>query len=213
MKMEAGKEKKDEAEEIPVRIVDRRRFHHMADLEAGEGETSEAEGGEELVPRRPAYVEELEERLRASEQRSEETLSAYRRGQAEFEQIRARLDRDFLARVGEAKTRVLCRMLEVADEMERALASSQQDDDESPLAVGLSLIGKKLFSVLHDEGVERLDLEGQPFDPQVAEAIGVVEVENPEQHDQVMVVVQPGYQLDGKTLRPARVQVGRYTKK
>ena len=80
---------------------------------------------------------------------------------------------------------------------------------ENPLAEGLHLIHKKLFSLLSEEGVERLELEGEPFDPEVAEAITVVPVDDPDEHDRVARVVQAGYQLGGKTLRPARVQVGR----
>jgi molecular chaperone GrpE (heat shock protein) len=192
------------ASEVPVRVVDRRRFRELED-----GEASPAD--REVPDRRPAYVEELEGRLREGEERLQQTLSAHRRMQGEFEEVRARLDRDFQRRVEEAKAEVFRRVLDVADEMDRALAAAEGDEAGAggSLSEGLRLIHRKLFAMLEEQGVERMELEGEPFDPEVAEALGVVPVDDPAQHDRVIHVVQAGYRMAGRTLRPARVQVGR----
>ena len=87
-------DKKRDDEAVPVRVVDRRRFHETPD-----GEVEENAGAEEALDRRPTYVRELEERLAASEERLQQTLEAHRDRLQEFDQIRARLDRDFGVRV------------------------------------------------------------------------------------------------------------------
>ncbi len=196
-----------DGEEIPIRVVDRRRFHETPD-----GDIEENAAAGEVSDRRPAYVQELEARLAASEERLQQTLEAHRERLQEFDQIRARLDRDFGVRVEEAKAEMFRRILDVADEMERALAAAEQDGSasENPLTEGLRLIHRKLFATLQEEGVERMELQGEPFDPQVAQAIGVVAVEDPAQHDRVTLVAQAGYRIGERILRPAQVQVGRH---
>lgn len=202
-----GDDKRPDGEDVPVRVVDRRRFHETPD-----GDIEENAAAEEAADRRPAYVQELEERLAASEDRLQQTLEAHRERLQEFDQIRARLDRDLGVRLEEAKAQMFRRILEVADEMQRALEAAEQDRNagENPLTEGLRLIHRKLFATLAEEGVKRLELQGEPFDPEVAEAIGVVKVEDPAQHDRVTLVVQAGYRIGARILRPARVQVGRH---
>ncbi|TDI11985.1 MAG: nucleotide exchange factor GrpE [Acidobacteria bacterium] len=196
-----------DGEEAPVRVVDRRRFHETPD-----GDIEKNTAAEEARDRRPTYVRELEERLAASEERLQQTLEAHRERLQEFDQIRARLDRDFGVRVEEAKAQMFRRILDVVGEMELALAAAEQDGDapENPLTEGLRLIHRKLFATLQEEGVVKMELQGEPFDPEVAEAIGVVAVDDPAQHDRVTLVAQAGYRIGERILRPAQVQVGRH---
>ena len=70
---------------------------------------------------------------------------------------------------------------------------------------GLADLGGKLAKA----GVERFDPAGTPFDPNVAEAVGVVPVSDPARHDVVVEVTRPGYSLGERVIRPARVLVGR----
>ena len=200
-------DKQRDGEEISVRVVDRRRFHETPD-----GDIEENPASVEARDRRPTYVRELEERLAASEERLQQTLEAHRERLQEFDQIRARLDRDFGVRVEEAKAQMFRRILDVVDEMELALAAAEQDGDapENPLTEGLRLIHRKLFATLQEEGVVKMELQGEPFDPEVAEAIGVVAVDDPAQHDRVTLVAQAGYRIGERILRPAQVQVGRH---
>jgi len=64
---------------------------------------------------------------------------------------------------------------------------------------------------LADHGVTEIDLSGQPFDPEVAEAVGIIEVNSEEQDQTVMEVVSKGYRLADLLIRPAKVKVGRCT--
>ena len=92
--------------------------------------------------------------------------------------------------------------------MDRALEVAAEDD--SALADGLRLIHKELMGALREEGLERMEVVGRPFDPEFAEAVAVTEVE-PERHDLVLAEVRPGYRIGERTVRPAQVQVGRST--
>lgn len=189
------------AEEEQVHVVDRRRFSDPSDLPAPDAD----------VPRRPppAYVQELEERLGASELRVEETLSAYRRQQEEMREVRRRLDRDLEVRLDEAKIQIFHPLLEVLDHMDLAVQAAESSGREDPLVTGLDLIRRELLTALLDSGVERLEPLGETFDPETAEARTVVAVEEAEQHDRVVEVQRAGYRLGVKLLRPALVVVGR----
>lgn len=191
-----------EVDDLPVHVEDRRRWTR------GDGGRAEAA---EPGPRRPAYVEELEARVKASQARADEVLAAHRRMQQEFDAARARLNRDVEARVQRAKASTFARLLEIADHLDLALANAGAERPAGdPLVDGLRLIHGRLLAVLRDEGLERIEVLGRPFDPQVAEAVAVVEVEEPARHDVVVRETRPGYRLGDLTVRPAQVQVGRH---
>ena len=142
----------------------------------------------------------------------DEILAAHRRMQQEFDDSRGRLNRDFEVRVTQAKASTFRRLLEIADHMDRALeaaGASGASESEAGLTEGVRLIHRELLAALRDEGVERMEVVGRPFDPEVAEAMAVVEVDDPGQHDVVVREMRPGYRLGDLTVRPAQVQVGR----
>jgi molecular chaperone GrpE len=192
----------DEGAEIPVRVEDRR-FWARRDRE--EDESAPAR------PDRPSYVAQLEQRLQEAEARRDEVLAAHRRMQQEFDESRARLNRDFETRVLQARAATFRGLLEIADHMDRALAAAEAAGEQGPLAEGIRLIHGQLLGKLREEGVERMELVGTTFDPEVAEAVAVVEVSDPARHDTVVEEVRPGYRLGELTVRPAQVQVGRAT--
>lgn len=190
----------DEGTEIPVRVEDRR-FWARQDRE----EDDEAPAR----PDRPTYVSQLEQRLQEAEARRDEVFAAHRRMQQEFDESRARLNRDFEARVLQAKAATYRGLLEIADHMDRALAAAEAAGERGPLAEGVRLIHGELLGKLREEGVERMELLGTVFDPEIAEAVAVVEVPDPARHDTVVEEIRPGYRLGELTVRPAQVQVGR----
>jgi molecular chaperone GrpE len=186
---------------VEVKVEDRR-FWARGQSSAAEEATGPAE------QRYPSFVEELQARLKQSEERLDATLASHRRMQAEFEQVRQRLQRDVELRVHEAKVSVFAGLLETADHLERALAAAAEGGES--FREGLRLIHARLLAALGAQGVERIDLLGAPYDPEIAEAVAVVEVADPSQHDLVVAEVRPGYRLGERLLRPAQVQVGRY---
>lgn len=114
---------------------------------------------------------------------------------------RERAERRAELRIREERARLLNRLLTVADNLERALRHADAGD---PLRAGIELTLDDLRSQLAQEGVAPIQALGQPFDPNLHEAVAV----DGSGGEEVVEVVQTGYTLDGELLRPARVVVG-----
>lgn len=126
--------------------------------------------------------------------------------QAEMENYRKRQRRLAEERIVEEQERLLRRFLQVADELERALSVSR--GDATSLREGVELTHRTLMQHLEQEGVKRIQTQGQPFDPEWHEAVGATLQHEPGIQPQMVVEVQrPGYRLDGRLLRPARVLI------
>jgi molecular chaperone GrpE len=181
-----------EGKPIKVTVVDRR---HHADPEA-------AGASGERSPY-PSFLEELKQRTEAAEARAR---AAEARAGAEIDAVRERLQRDVERRVQQGASRLLCAMLEVIDNLDRALAAVSP---EAPaVGRGIELVRQQMLSILREEGVEPIDLVGQPYDPNVAEAVMVEPVDDG-RDNLVLEELQRGYLLREGVLRPARVKVGR----
>ena len=129
----------------------------------------------------------------------------YLRAVAEAENARKWAERDTQARATESQRRLLRQLLEVIDNLERALATP---GEASGLRQGVEMTLRQLIRVLAQAGVERFAVEpGQPFDPLYHEAVAVRTGDVPQ--DTVVNVEQTGYSHDGVVLRPARVVVMR----
>jgi len=193
-------------EEVRPRVVDKRRF-----ARALEGELA-AEPVEEK-PRYPSYVEELQTRLKISEERMLAIEQAYREARekmhSEIEAIRTRLDRLMDERLEQSRAQFIGSFLDVLDNLTRALRSAEQTQSFQGLLEGVRVIISLFERRLENEGVRTIDPLNEPFDPRFHEAVDAVDVE-PERDGIVVEVVERGYVLGEKTLiRPARVRVGR----
>jgi len=126
--------------------------------------------------------------------------------QAEIENFRRRQQRLAEERVTADRERLLRAFLSVADDLERALTTDGVDVES--LRQGVDLTHQTMMKLLDREGVEPIQAAGQPFDPSWHEAVGTIPHEHTEaEPDTVAQVVQPGYQLEDRLLRPARVIV------
>lgn len=130
----------------------------------------------------------------------------YLRLAAEYDNYRKRTAREWREQKERAAAEVLLEMLELADNLERALDAP--GEDAAGLRKGVELIAQQLQMKLRRFGVEPLEAAGLPFDPQRHEAVLAVEAAGVESQ-QVVAVVQRGYTLHGEVLRPARVTVAR----
>lgn len=150
----------------------------------------------------PSFIEELKSRTELAEQRLKDKV---RKLDEENEAFRERLTREMEKRLEREKQKVLLGFLEVVDNLERALLLSA---DVSSLKEGLRLNIELFLGQLKAHGVEPIDPIQQPFDPNEAEAVGVVAVDQPDLDQRVVEVVQKGYRLGDQLIRPARVRVG-----
>ncbi len=176
---------------------------------AAEGEAA-AEGlAEEAVAVDAAVVAELEAALENTRAELAQSTDRLLRTAAEFDNYRKRTEREKLEAWGRAQADIVARLLDAIDDLERVAHYA----DSTPTAVlheGVLLVEKKLRTVLQAAGLERIEAEGEMFDPAGMEAITTAPAEHPEEEDVVADVLQPGYRFKGQLLRPARVRVKKY---
>jgi molecular chaperone GrpE len=146
---------------------------------------------------------ELEEKLAEVERERDEYLNDLKRVAADFENYRKRVARDQEGLVARAHERRVKELLPVLDDLERALEAAAQHE-EAELEEGVRLVHRELMEALAREGLVEVETDGR-FDPHVHEAL----LSQPsEQEDGAVVeVLQKGYRLGDRVLRPARVVV------
>ena len=130
-------------------------------------------------------------------------LELAQRTQAEFENFRKRATRDIAQAGQRAKANLVRELLPVVDNLERALATANPEEDH--LAEGVRLVHVELINTLERNGIQAFDPAGEQFDPTVHEAISMREGENGS--GIVLDVVEKGYRLGDSVIRPARVVV------
>jgi molecular chaperone GrpE len=146
----------------------------------------------------------LDEELAATRLERDQYLGLAQRTQADFENFRKRALRDNAAAGARAKAGLVRELLPVVDNLERALLSATEA--EQSLAGGVRLVLNELEGVLARNGVERIEADGQPFDPTVHEALSTRSEEGADA-GVVLEVVQKGYRLGDAVIRPTRVVV------
>ena len=137
-----------------------------------------------------------------------EAKDAALRAQADAVNVQRRAEQEVDKARKFALERFVSELLPVVDNMERALEAAGTDEAVKPFVEGVELTQKSLIDALQKHGVETIDPMGEPFDPQIAQAMSMVE--NPEvEPNTVIAVMQKGYQLNGRLVRPAMVMVSK----
>lgn len=174
-------------------------------------EREEVDAPSDELPDKPEHEPSeimLQHELEQTKAQSQEYLEGWQRARAEFANYKKRVARD----QEDARLRIaadtLSNYLGVIDDLERALKERPEDGEAAAWAEGIELIHRKMYGVLETEGVEVIDAEGEHFDPTLHEAISHDESEDHEEGD-VIEVVQPGYRLGERVLRPAMVRVAK----
>jgi molecular chaperone GrpE len=157
-------------------------------------------GDEESEPEAPTPADQL---ASVAAER-DEYLALAQRVQADFENYRKRALRDQERLVAHAHERLVRELLPIVDDLERALEAAERHE-EAQLVDGVKLVEKSLRAALAKEGLTEIDTSGQ-FDPHVHEALLTQPAEDAEPGS-VLDVVQRGYRLGDKVVRPARVIV------
>lgn len=130
----------------------------------------------------------------------------YLRLAADLDNSKKAAERAYALRAQQAWEKLVRDLLPLVDNLERALQNVPPAERQAGLYSGVELTLRDLKNTLRKHGVERVEALGQPFDPQLHEAVGAVP--NPTlAPGTVMRVDLPGYLLDGRLLRPARVLV------
>jgi molecular chaperone GrpE len=144
------------------------------------------------------------DRLAAVTAERDEYLDLLQRVQADFENYRKRAAREQERLVAHAHERLVRELLPVLDDLERALEAAERHE-EATLVDGVRLVEKSLRKALQKEGLTEIETEGR-FDPHVHEAV-LTQARPDAEPGSVVDVVQRGYSLGDKVVRPARVIV------
>ena len=163
----------------------------------------------EQSQRKPARAE-LEKRISALEEQAallekerDEYLDDLKRLAADFENYRKRAARDQESLVARAHERLVKELLPVLDDLERALEAAEEHE-EAKLEEGVRLVHRELRDALAKEGLVEIETDGQ-FDPHVHEAL--LSQPSAEDDGAILEVIQKGYRLGDRVLRPARVVI------
>lgn len=147
----------------------------------------------------------LDDLLKAANERADDNYNKFLLAMADFENYKKRVQRDVEAVVLNHRKHLLERFLPVLDNLERALAANSEG---SGLRNGIEQTLRGFEAVLGGEGVKEIDVNGKPFDPRVAEAIGTSHVDSVDD-DTVVSVAEKGYTIGDELLRPAKVVVAK----
>ena len=197
--------KNEQPQADKLRVIDRRRIRLDG---AGEG----AGAAPQEPNLKPSYVEELESRTRAAEQKMLEVQSRFEQLRAqlqrEADETRQRLNRAADERAQRQQADFIAALLPVMDNLQRAIEAAENGSPREAVVEGLKGTLANFSAALAAAGAEPIPSVGQAFDPAMHDAVDTVPVEAA-RDGIVMAEYTRGYRIGDRLLRPARVQVGR----
>ena len=151
-------------------------------------------------------IEQLERELEEARRSDEEHRNNWHRSAADFANYKRRTEEERAALGQFANAILINKLLGVLDDFDRALESVPAEQAHDPWAEGVQLVERKLRSVLEAEGVTQIEAVGQPFDPNLHEAVVHEDtVDHPD--NEVIGELQRGYRLHDRVIRPSLVRV------
>lgn len=179
----------------------------QAEPVTGEVELDGAENS--ATAEEPSLEEELSQTRERLAKVEKALAEADIRAQAEVQNVRRRAERDVANAHKFALEKFAGDILTVADSLDRGLATLDPDDETlKPAREGLELTSKVLLDVFAKHNLEQIDPQGEPFNPEHHEAMTMIPAPNVEPNT-VVEVLEKGYQLNGRLIRPARVVVSK----
>jgi molecular chaperone GrpE len=200
-------EEKDKHEETPENTP-------PPEKDSGGGNGAGSNSGAEGTPQVPMVALSMEEyeilqrELEQSRSKCDEYFDGWQRERADFANYKKRIERDNAQSYQNALTSVIKKYLVILDDLERALKTRPTEGDGATWADGVALIHRKLATLLEQEGIRRMEAEKESFDPNRHEAI-IVEDSSDHESGQIIEVIQQGYLLGDRVIRPALVRVAR----
>jgi len=152
-----------------------------------------------------AEIEDLKKKLEECERQRDEYLAGWQRARADFSNYRKDEALRFEEMARFASENLIKDLIPVLDSFDLGIATLEKSGNVDK---GIYMIRAKLEDVLRERGLERVKVEiGKPLNPEIAEAI--IEVESEGESGIVLEEIEPGYKLNGKVVRPARVKVSK----
>ena len=151
-------------------------------------------------------LDALRNRLSNAERHRDEYRSLLQRTQADFENYQKRVQRDLAEQRRYALAEFASELLPVLDNLQRALDAARKEGEAGSLILGLTLVQSQLFDILSRYGITPINALGQPFDHNLHEAV-LARPATDLAAGTVVEVLEPGYRLHERVLRPAKVVV------
>jgi len=167
------------------------------------------EQGQEASPEGNIQEEIQEEAKDPKDQEIAEYQQRLQRLYADFDNYKKRTARERMELTKNANADLIMEFLPVLDNLERAYSSAQKTQQVEALLTGMEMILRQLKEVMNKAGVEPIEETGVAFDPHCHEAIMQVECDGLVEENTVVEVLQKGYYLHQKTIRPAMVKVAK----
>ena len=177
--------------------------------EPREERVAEAEETVAELPEGPETPEELRTALEEERARAEEYLDQWKRARAEFANFKKRNEKEREELLNFANSILIAKILPILDDFERAARTIPDKIHTLTWVEGIFLIHRKLQAILEQEGVTEIEAEvGKEFDPTVHEAV-VHEESKEYKEGQIVDILQKGYKLHDRVVRPTLVKVAR----
>ncbi|MGL4653624.1 nucleotide exchange factor GrpE [Cetobacterium sp.] len=136
----------------------------------------------------------------------EDWKNSYLRKQAEFQNFTKRKEKEFDDLKAFASEKIVVKVLDIVDNLERAIAASSESKDFDSLVKGVELTLSQMKSTVASEGVEAIETEKASFDPHLHMAVAVEDSAD-HANDEIIAEFQKGYKMKGKVIRPSMVKV------
>ena len=176
--------------------------------EAAQAEENQTETAQEETPAEELTVEEqLANMLAEAQQMVAEERDKYLRLSAEFDNYRKRTLKEKAELIKNGAEKTLTAILPVLDDFERALKNMEASEETKAMKEGVELILNKFQKILGQEGLQKIETEGQAFDVDFHEAIALIPAPSEELKGKILDCVQTGYMLNDKVIRHAKVAV------
>lgn len=173
--------------------------------ERDEAQDQSPDGAEAVTTEEPQDVEGLHKRLEEEKEKAASNFASWQRTAADFQNFKRRMEQERSEAGRLASASLVINLLPLLDDLERALRTVDAKLAGLTWIDGIWLIYRKFQAVLENFGVKEIAAEGLPFDPNVHEAIS----EAPGDDGKIVSVVQKGYSLGERVIRPAMVIVGK----
>lgn len=151
-------------------------------------------------------IDKLKEENAKLKSKVEELEGDYLRKNAEFQNFRKRQEKEIEELRKFASEKVMIKLLDNVDNLERAIAASTETKDFDSLIKGVEMTLSQMKNIMVSEGIEEVGSEGQMYDPHTHHAV-MVEDSPSHENDQIIQVFQKAYKMKGKVIRPAMVKV------
>ena len=182
---------------------------NTATEETATPENNDSVDNTEQQPEEPLTEEEqLKLQLAEAEAKIADLQDRYLRQAAEFDNYRKRTMKEKAELIKSAAEKVMVAELPIVDDMDRALDNMEKGMDADACIEGFKLIAQKFKNTLAQQGLEKIETDGQDFDTDFHEAIALIPAPGEELKGKILDCVQAGYKLGDKVIRHAKVAVG-----